>query len=161
MPTINGRACVVNGAPVDKVFSNGQQVYGRNLLKGTSNVLTTIANVTGWRTGLPTYYPVESLKANQTYTVSCYLEPAKHDAAIYMYAANHNINGTVVTAGSKGISTLTVTLTPEDAQSAKGVWASFTSSQTDNSSVSFNELKLEKGSIATPWTPAPEDVGNK
>lgn len=32
MPTINGRACVVNGLPVDKVFSDGRQVYGRNLL---------------------------------------------------------------------------------------------------------------------------------
>lgn len=32
MSTINGRACVVNGTPVDKVFSNGKQVYGRNLL---------------------------------------------------------------------------------------------------------------------------------
>jgi len=31
MTTINGRACVVNGTPVDKVFSDGKQVYGRNL----------------------------------------------------------------------------------------------------------------------------------
>lgn len=30
MSIINGRACVVNGTPVDKVFSNGRQVYGRN-----------------------------------------------------------------------------------------------------------------------------------
>lgn len=36
MPTINGKACVANGTPVDKVFSNGVQVYGRNLLKGTA-----------------------------------------------------------------------------------------------------------------------------
>lgn len=35
MPAINGRACVVNGTPVDKVFSNGRQVYGRNLVSGT------------------------------------------------------------------------------------------------------------------------------
>lgn len=35
MPTINGRACVVTGTPVDKVFSNGQQVYGRNLLRSS------------------------------------------------------------------------------------------------------------------------------
>ena len=35
MTTINGRACVVNGTPVDKVFSNGKQVYGRNLLLDT------------------------------------------------------------------------------------------------------------------------------
>ena len=32
MPTINGGACVVNGTPVDKVFSNGSQVYGRNMI---------------------------------------------------------------------------------------------------------------------------------
>jgi len=32
MPIINGKACVINGTPVDKVFSNGRQVYGRNLL---------------------------------------------------------------------------------------------------------------------------------
>lgn len=32
MPTINGKACVVDGAPVDKVFSNGRQVYGRNMI---------------------------------------------------------------------------------------------------------------------------------
>lgn len=36
MPMINGRACVVNGKPVDKVFSNGKQVYGRNLLLDTN-----------------------------------------------------------------------------------------------------------------------------
>lgn len=31
MSTINGNVCVVNGVAVDKVFSNGKQVYGRNL----------------------------------------------------------------------------------------------------------------------------------
>lgn len=40
MPTINSRACVVNGKPVDKVLSNGRQVYGRNLLPGTNQGLT-------------------------------------------------------------------------------------------------------------------------
>lgn len=40
MPMINNRACVVNGTPVDKVFSNGRQVYGRNLLPGTNQGLT-------------------------------------------------------------------------------------------------------------------------
>lgn len=35
MSTINGKACIVNGTPVDKVFSDGKQVYGRNLLKNT------------------------------------------------------------------------------------------------------------------------------
>lgn len=35
MSTINGKVCVVNGTPVDKVFSNGKLVYGRNLLLDT------------------------------------------------------------------------------------------------------------------------------
>lgn len=36
MSTINGKACVVNGTPVDKVFSDGRQVYSRNLLADSS-----------------------------------------------------------------------------------------------------------------------------
>jgi len=35
MTTINGKVCVVDGVPVDKVFSDGKQVYGRNLLLDT------------------------------------------------------------------------------------------------------------------------------
>lgn len=130
---------------------------GTNLLPGTYNILTTV-NATGWRTGLPTYYPAESLKANQTYTVSCYLEPAKHDATIYMYAAKGNIRGTTIAAGSKGISTLTMTLAPEDAEAANGVFVSFTNSQTDTSAVSYKGFKLEKGSVATDWSPNPAEI---
>ena len=52
MPTINGKVCVVNGTPVDKVFSNGKQVYGRNLLTGTDQdtVVDDTANTgtQGW-----------------------------------------------------------------------------------------------------------------
>jgi len=40
MPTINGKACVANSVPVDKVFSNGKQVYDRNLLPVTNQGLT-------------------------------------------------------------------------------------------------------------------------
>ena len=37
MSTINGGVCVVNGKPVDKVYSNGIQVYGRNLAHGIAS----------------------------------------------------------------------------------------------------------------------------
>jgi len=40
MSTINGKVCVVDGVAVDKVFSDGKQVYGRNLLPGTNQGLT-------------------------------------------------------------------------------------------------------------------------
>lgn len=36
MSTINGKVCVVDGVSVDKVFSNGRQVYGRNLVLMTN-----------------------------------------------------------------------------------------------------------------------------
>lgn len=40
MSTINGKACVVNGMPVDKVFSDGRQVYGRNMLLNSDQQFT-------------------------------------------------------------------------------------------------------------------------
>ena len=43
MPIINGGVCVVNGKPVDKFFSNGKQVYGRNLLPMTKDFKPTTA----------------------------------------------------------------------------------------------------------------------
>ena len=48
MTTINGRACIVNGVPVDKVFSDGKQVYGRNLLIGTSDNVVHYNSTNGY-----------------------------------------------------------------------------------------------------------------
>ncbi|UOF03654.1 collagen-like protein [Lactiplantibacillus plantarum subsp. plantarum] len=131
---------------------------GTNLLTGTNNILTTGTNVTGWRTGLPTYYPAETLEANQTYTMSCYLEPAVHDASVCTRTAHGSVFGTVIAAGSKGISTLTITLTPEDAEAFSGFWITFTSPQSDTSAVPYKGFKLEKGSVATDWCPNPAEI---
>ena len=38
MTTINGKVCVANGVPVDKVFSNGKLVYGRNLYLNSKTI---------------------------------------------------------------------------------------------------------------------------
>lgn len=159
MSTINGRACVVNGKAVDKVFSNGRQVYGRNLLPDTNNTLTTSTTGHGWVTGLPSYELPKPLEANQTYTLSCYLEPVTHDVCVCMGTiTNGNVFGTTVTAGSKGISTLTITFTQEEAAASHYCWVTFTHKQTDTSTVSSKGFKFENGNVATPWTPAPEDV---
>lgn len=48
MPTINGKACVANGNPVDKVFSNGKQVYGRNLLIGSTDNTVHYGSINGF-----------------------------------------------------------------------------------------------------------------
>ncbi|QIA84152.1 collagen-like protein [Lactiplantibacillus plantarum] len=131
---------------------------GTNLLTGTNNTLTTVTNVTGWGDGLPAYHPAEKLKANQTYTLSCYLEPAAHDASIFMKIAHRNAMGTVIAAGSKGISTLTITLTQEDVETVSNFWIAFCNNQTDKSTVSFRGFKLEKGSVATDWCPNPSEI---
>ncbi|WP_158179035.1 collagen-like triple helix repeat-containing protein, partial [Lactiplantibacillus plantarum] len=131
---------------------------GTNLLIGTNNTLTTVTNATGWSGGLPAYRPAETLKANQTYTASCYLETATHDVSICMKTASGNINGTTITAGSKGISTITRTFTQEDVEAIDNFWIVFKSKQTDNSTVSYKGFKLEKGSVATGWSPNPSEI---
>lgn len=131
---------------------------GPNLLLGTNNTLTTVTNATNWANGLPVYHSAETLKANQTYTVSCYLEPATHDVCVCMDTARGNALGTTVAAGSKGISTLTITLTQQDVEVAGAFWIVFRNKQTDNSVVSFKGFKLEKGSVATDWCPNPSEV---
>ena len=137
-------------------------IIGSNLLAGTNNVLTTIKNATNWNWGgLPIYHLSEKLKANQTYTVSCYLEPAKHDVTIAMTTAKGSVFGTTIAAGSKGISTLTILLTEEDVKVTKDFWITFTSQQSDTSAVSFRGFKLENGSVATDWCPNPSEILTK
>ena len=157
MADITHGTWIKDGKAVDKVFSDGKQVYGRNLLAGTSNVLTTVSDAIGWSYGLPWYPTVEQLKANQTYTLSCYLEPVEHDVCVCAHTTNGNTFGTTVAAGTKGFSALTMALTPEDVK-VFSCWTTFTNEQKDNSTVSYKGFKLEKGTIATPWSPAPEDV---
>lgn len=67
MPTINGKACVANGKAVDKVFSDGMQVYGRNLLADSGfESRNTPANYT-WGDGKSTDRSFRVLGQNPTF----------------------------------------------------------------------------------------------
>lgn len=190
MTTINGRACVVDGKAVDKVFSNGRQVYGRNLVAGTSRpftmwygALNTVWNADKKRTeiSLPaTVSPRETTPQNPTfylratlgisYTQSIYVStdaPLTGEAAQMSWFTTtygHNTNGKDdISSISKNVYRITSTYT----------WAA---SSTDNirafdlanlgavfdftkgTFLYFYQPKIEAGTIATPWTPAPEDV---
>ena len=48
MATINGKALVKDGNPLDRAYSNGQLVYGRNLLDGTKDFSGTWTNSEFW-----------------------------------------------------------------------------------------------------------------
>jgi hypothetical protein len=165
MTTINGRVCVVNGVAVDKVFSNGKQVYGRNLL------LDTQSFESNW-----SWNSIEHIFANGFLTLS-----STNNGRMYQAIASGNPNGkTVSVSFNAKISadcdsqSVQVNVGPYDANKLINItskdsqlykvenwqWASQTrtfSLYVINGKVDISNLKLEYG-VATPWTPAPEDV---
>ena len=166
MPTINGKACVVNGTPVDKVFSNGRQVYGRNLLIGTSE-----DEVSGKSYNITWYTISGGLQPGTTYTLSGWarvdqkaMDNKQHvfpfafvnDWSWYAYL---DIDASL-TANYKKV-TFT---TPSVGQFYPYIYVDLSHPNGDASKDSISgtgyisKLKLEEGSVATPWTPAPEDI---
>jgi len=163
MPTINGKACVANGVAVDKVFSNGKQVYSRNLLTGTSGILQTVTNAYDWNANLPEYtLVVTTIDNDTTYTARAWISPASYTMCVQIVwkdssGVTRYRSGNVISAGTSGYSTWTGTITA--GSTIQRVTIVFSAQQSTASAVSYKEIKLEKGSVATPWSPAPEDHG--
>ena len=171
MPTINGRACVVNGTPVDKVFSNGKQVYGRNLLTGTGNHTVTCTGEYN-----PRYLSNETRDdfltlfkglEGQTVTVSVDYEYSGFVAGSGQNRLGWEIEmvaGTTTDfgawywpsndSGSRRMSSTFVV--PKNITGIR--YASGFINLSGSGTGTLSHLKLEKGSVATPWTPAPEDI---
>lgn len=164
MPTINGKACVVNGTPVDKVFSNGKQVYGRNLLSGTSGGLQTKQFTNAWNSGPQATngnYKIKLVKG-QTYTYRAWLDNTNGPDSVFVNVrftpiggTDYSVgDGTYIAQGETGYSTLSIT-PPADGYA---LFTPFAYGAPETFLAGWKEEKLEKGSVATPWTPAPEDV---
>lgn len=176
MPTINGRACVVNGKPVDKVFSNGRQVYGRNLLMGTRDFQGDWVNLPLWPSGgtyaglavrersvawygLGQYYDA---KPNTTYTFSTYAKVSEAGNFLEIFTLDREdwsspvvscpvyANRSITTDWKRYSATFTT-------KSGGKIYPSICSNK-DGVTICVAGYKLEEGSVATPWTPAPEDV---
>jgi hypothetical protein len=169
MTTINGRVCVVNGTPVDKVLSNGKIVYQRNLLLNTQS----FDNNWVWDN-------IGHSFANGVLTLS-----STDNSRIYQLVASGNPNGKTVSVSfyakissdcdSQSVQvnvgpydgTKSINIASKDFQLYKvenWQWisiSSFFSFYVINGKIDISNLKLEYGSVATPWTPAPEDVGVK
>lgn len=182
MPTINGRACIVNGVAVDKVYSNGRPVYGRNLLKGTRdfsgdwiyigsywiktddryNGLSVLETNEDWN-GAAQYYPV---KQGETYNFSLFARYASGTGSsnIYVMLNDNPENGFTLANTNPTYSevyldtnwkkcSITFTATTDG----------YIKPRMERTNNNTNTLQvcgfmLKKGTIATPWTPAPEDV---
>ena len=161
MPTINGRACVVNGKAVDKVFSNGKQVYGRNLALGTSNQVVQANN---W------YMQVANIKYDKSLgdnlCASVMINNADHasvlargSAYIILETQDKSGKSLATTYGNgvnyndNGLSWCSISI--DDNTTDVQVYIK-TNWMLQNAFYSC--LKIEKGTTATPYSIAPEDI---
>ena len=165
MPTINGKVCVVNGVPVDKVFSNGKQIYGRNIITKTSADLQTSPYSHSNSTGGFIHYFISDelihLAGNKVTTRTFIHNTTTHTVNLVMWTNYGGVSvGTDVLAGTDGYSTIT----NYSIASNSDTWGNITiRAYADNAEINgvpYKEFKLEKGSVVTPWSPAPEDVLN-
>lgn len=195
MPAINGKVCVVNGTPVDKVFSNGRQVYGRNLYTDTQNFdnleswnILGSWNLPGWWTKITdTYNGLAVMQITKNWGgISQYIQVKKGDVLTYSVYARY-ISGTGTSAiywqlnnnseGSYNTATTNLGLFNGNPVSLTDSWQRVSGTviaasdgylrprleRTDENTntLQIAGIKVEKGSVATPWSPAPEDVGVK
>ncbi|MFD1439840.1 hypothetical protein [Lacticaseibacillus hegangensis] len=161
MPTINGRACVVNGTPVDKVFSNGRQVYGRNLALGTSK---QVVQANDWNMQVADIKYDKSLGGNLCASVMInnadYASVLKQGSAsieLITFDESGNIlataSGKNINYNANGLSWCSISV-DDNTESVQVVL--FTNNMGQNAFYSC--FKIEKGSVVTPYSPAPEDV---
>lgn len=162
MPTINGRACVVNGTPVDKVFSNGQQVYGRNLIRGSYDFSCTYNNNDATIQKVTMDSGEAALHVVGTKNWSGFNILVDFPSGNYTVSVDVKGTGIVNHIGWETISVASMTPTSD--------WQRVSRAGTLDGKqhalifygimdVYVRLFKVEKGSVATPWTPAPEDVG--
>ena len=155
----------LNGTKVQPFNKLSDIIGGRNLLPGTSGTLQTVTNAYGWNGNLPTITPVVTTIDNDTtYTARAWISPASHNMNLQIVwqepsGTTRYGGGSWISAGTSGYSTWTGTIIA--GSTINRVTIVFSAQQSTPSSVSYKEMKLEQGSIATDWTPAPEDKQDK
>jgi len=147
-------------APVDKVFSDGRQVYGRNLLRGTSSDLKTKQLTNGWNVGPQATngdFKIKIVKG-QTYTYRAWIDntngsdDAFANIRLFPIGATTDFSygvGILIEKGKAGYSNFV--FTPQEDGYIQLVPSAY--NEPVNALAGWKEEKLEKGSIATPWTP--------
>ena len=167
MSTINEKVCVVNGNAVDKVFSNGKQVYGRNLIMGSYDSSWSFNNNSGGTVQKVTMDSGEGA----LHVIGINATSGFHASGFYALFTLPSGNNTISfdVKGMGRVDRLGWENISADGIAPTSNWqrVSRTASFNGNShaficygtmDVYIRFLKVEKGSIATPYSPAPEDV---
>lgn len=204
MATINGKALVNDGNAVDRVYSNGQLVYGRNLLSNSlfTNPIKTTADSDsafyGLQSNIVGFEYVPSTSSRDLTISSLYVAGLELPIGVYTSSitiANNSetvatvnllmiqgaadtdiqpiVNGNPMPWWFTGFGNPAVTINIP-ANSTAMYTFTFKAKSTNNIGggrdqfivfrettanpiTRYSKPKLEKGSTATPWTPAPED----
>ncbi|CAJ2232157.1 hypothetical protein [Fructilactobacillus sanfranciscensis] len=133
------------------------------MLLGTSKTLKTETNASGWSVGAAYQPRVAKVNSDTTYTARAWISPASHDmnTQIVWKDSSGNLHyggGNAISAGTSGYSTWTGTIPA--GSTIQYVTVVFTEQQQTASTVTYGEVKLEKGTVAHDWSPAPEDLEN-
>ena len=132
-----------------------------NLLNGTSSALKTVS-AKGWGFNyIETKTNTLNLKKGQILTYSVWIQDCDIDTrgVVYLYDSRnkqYNNLGNTIKAGTSGFSTITFTIDIDVARYNIGI--GFLDNQPDFHSFNYSRLKLEQGSIATPWMPSASEV---
>jgi len=148
--------------PVDKVFSNGKQVYGRNLLAGVDSNIRQAPGWFQWIANVPTKF----IKVGDPLCFSLFINNAPHAVELVKGSAycdmqvkdvSGNIileeKGNTINFDADGISQ-TSFVVPNAIDSI----LIFIQSINMSANTYYGYPKVEYGTTATPWSPAPEDV---
>lgn len=172
MADITHGTWIKDGKAVDAVYQGGVKAYGRNLIPNSSTPKVIIRpdqnpNYPNW-TNTRVY---TGLKNNETYTFSALATAVSTNQSaeqwgirIFQENGNHEATNINLPANTGKRQSFTFT-TPDNGISydvliySGGVGVGYTPSDL-KIVTTVSDYKLEKGSVATPWTPAPEDVLN-
>jgi len=151
-------------APVDKVFSNGRQVYGRNLLVGTDSTIRQAPGSFQWIANISK----KVIKVGESLYFSAFINNAPHagellkgSAFCVMQAKDVSgkmliqSNGNAINFDADGISQV-IMVVPNETDTIQLFIVNNNTSMLQNPYYGYP--KLEAGDVATPWTLAPEDV---
>ena len=162
MADITHGVWIKDGTPVDKVFSNGRQVYGRNLLAGIDKTVHQAPGWFQWIANIPTKF----VKVGQPLCFSAFINNAPYAKDIVKGNAFCTIqakdssgstllekDGNEINFDADGVSQASL-IVPDKADNV----LLFVTTSNMGHNTYYGYPKAEFGSIATPWTPAPEDI---
>ena len=169
LPVANGGTSTNDGVINTIAYANSADgtdgfttVYPNlNLLEGTSSTLKTVRG-SGWDAGhILTSTNTSIFRKGQPYTYSAWIQNCDVDTRAVMYVRGPLIGfafhlGNTIKAGSSGLSTVTFNI-PDDITSYQPT-IGFAEFQGNAHDISYSKMKLESGSISTPWMPSASEV---